>query len=286
MLTANQIAERRRGIGGSEICAILGLSRFSGPVDVYLAKAEGFQQATNPDMERGSFLESGVADWAASRMGVNLSSHLTVHHPSAPALCTPDRTWIDDAGLHLLSIKCPRFGGDAWGFDGTSLIPEAYAIQLQWEDMVCRDAGWKLSRHHKLAALIDGDLRIYNLERDEELQEYLLKFCRDWWAKHVETNTPPPLDGSPGASAWILRRFPRDTRPLRGATESDNKLMGALRAADAGLKIAEAEWATAAQRMKEAIGDDAGIEGDGFKVTWKANVKGSRVFKPTWRQYE
>ncbi len=287
MLTPEQLEARRSGIGGSEIATILGLNPFSGPLDVYLSKVEGLDAVSNADMERGNFLEDGVAAWYAHREGVKLNEPgAIIHATSKVARCTPDGLAfvnIHDNAVRLVSIKCPRRAGEVWGETGGRQVPEYAALQLQWEDMCCRSRGLSLLPESHLVALVEGDLRVYPVERDTELQDWLLEIGERWWARHVVAKVPPPLDGSDTAKEWLRRRFPRDTQPARAATLAEDLMLLDLKAAEDELALAEKDYDVARQRVEEAIADAGGIYSPAGKVTWRTNKLGKRSFKPQWK---
>ena len=53
------LKERQQGIGGSEVAAVLGLSKWSTPFDVWLEKTSPIENAPpNLAMQLGTFLES------------------------------------------------------------------------------------------------------------------------------------------------------------------------------------------------------------------------------------
>lgn len=284
MLSPDQLEARRKGIGGSEISALFGLHPFLSPIAVWLSKTEGLDQEANADMERGSFLEDGAADWYAHRQNVQLVSPGNQQHPTvAIARCTPDRVAILEGGIaRLVSIKCPRRAADVWGETGGQQVPEYAVLQLQWEDMVCRASGRKLDPTGHIAAVVDGDLRIYPIERDEELQAMLLERAQDWWTMFVLKNVPPPLDGSSAASAWLRRRFPANTQPSRPATLEEEALIADFRACKAGLEIAEKEYAVKRQLVEEAIGQSGGLDAVVGRVTWRADKNGKRSFRTSF----
>lgn len=283
---------RRSGLGGSEISAVLGLDPFRGPLDVWLSKVEHYDQPTNPDMERGTFLESGIADWYAHREDVKSFSPVTswrTAHPNGIARCTPDRLieMGDGVTLRDLSIKCPRRGGDAWGEHGGTRVPMYCAVQLQWEDAVLTAANPSQLFHPEmhLAALVDGELRVYTVDRDVAFQRELLERGAQWWARHVVGKVAPDLDGGNGAHDWLRRRFPKDLQPSRKATLAEDVLLERLSESAQALDIAELRRDIARQEVEQAIGDAGGLEGATTRVTWRANSKGTRMFKPTyaWR---
>lgn len=282
-LSAEQLEKRRHGIGGSEISAILGLHPFMGALDVWLAKTEGFQKEATDDMRRGSFLEQGIANWYADREEAIIELGMTVVHATRPrTMCTPDFFAKKDGNERLLSIKAPRRGGDDWGETGGRVVPEYAALQLQQEDAVCRSNGLVLDPVSHLAALVDGDLRIYAVERDEELQGWLLDFAETWWKRHVDGNEPPPLDGSDGAKAWLRRRFPKNTQPARAATLEEEALVLALKAAETQRDVTLLRYTAARQEVEQAIGAAGGLNAACGRVTWRADKNGKRSFKTNW----
>jgi predicted phage-related endonuclease len=234
-------------------------------------------------MRRGTYLEDGIARWYAARFGLDASGLVEVgtvrHTDVAVALCTPDR--IVEPEQRLLSIKAPRRGGDAWGPDGSSQVPSEYLLQLQWEHAVCTSHG-ALSDEMHLAALVDGDLRVYVTQADLELQRWLLDYATEWWARHVARGEQPPLDGSSEASAWLRSRFPRDAAPVRQATPWEDLRMLALRGAEAEAERWNGEVETLKSELKQAIGDASGLESPAGRVTWKTDKRGRRTFKTKW----
>lgn len=276
MLTAEQLAERKKGIGGSEIAAVLGLDRFRGPLDVYLSKVGEWDVAVGPDIERGTFLEDGIANWYAHRVSCRLMMTPGAQvHPTLPHLrCTPDRFASYELGQRLVSIKVPRFAGET---------PEGHILQVQWEDAICSARDIPLHAAAHLVSLADGDLRIVDVERDVELQKWLLDYGDAWWTRHVVAGVPPPLDGTEGAGRWLKQRFPRNSKPMRPATLDETLALMDLRDAEAAFDAANEAFEVAAQKVKEAVGEAGGIESEVIgRVTWKANARGIRTFKTNW----
>jgi hypothetical protein len=60
-LTDAQLAVRREGIGGSELSAILGISPFSGPLEVFNSKTYGSHFEANDAMKVGTMAEAPLA---------------------------------------------------------------------------------------------------------------------------------------------------------------------------------------------------------------------------------
>lgn len=287
-LTATQLGLRRTGIGGSEIAAVVGLNPWRSPLDVYLSKVEGWEQEDNAAMERGRFLEDGVAQWYAHRTGVRLETVSTLPHYEKPlALCTPDRFILRDGQpIRLLSIKVPGpYTREEWGEPGTDEVPMPYLLQLQWEWFVVSSLGPVDGEMH-LAAPINGDLAVFVIRADRELQASLYAQAERFWKTYVERRTPPDIDGSETADLWLQKRFPRNREPFRVATLDEEALALRLREDQLAFDLAEAGLKTTKNRIKEAIGTAEGIEGAFGRITWRANKNGIRSLKTTWRRDE
>lgn len=289
MLTEVELADRLTGIGGSEIAAILGLSRFSSPFDVWLAKTQGWRKPVTEDMLRGSYLEDGIARWYAATVGATLIEPGAMRHPDVPiARCTPDRiASIEGQGNHLLSIKCPRRGGPHWGKPWSDEFPAEYNLQLQWEHLVAtRAAGCGLGATLRLAALLDGDLVVYESRADPELQLELLSFARDWWARHIVGGEQPDLNGSSQFAEWVKFRSPAEKVPVRDAGSEEVRILRELRIAQEEKEAAFRVYETFANMIRLRIGDSGGLHSDIGEVTWRTDSRGRRILRTNWKPKE
>ena len=59
------LEERSKGIGGSDIGAIMGLNKFATPLQIYYDKIGQGDDVSNPQMETGNVLERFVGEWFA-----------------------------------------------------------------------------------------------------------------------------------------------------------------------------------------------------------------------------
>ena len=287
MLTAAQLELRKTGIGGSEIAAVLGESRFATPFDVWLSKTQGWRTEETEDMRRGSFLEDGIARWYASRYGIEgqLTEPGTLAHATRPvALCTPDRI-VGGLARRIVSIKAPRRGGDLWGEPGTDHVPPEYLLQLQWEHAICSSHG-ALSDEMHLAALVDGDLAVYITQADRELQAWMLDYAEEWWARHVVGGEQPSMDGSEHAKQWLRNRFPQDSGEARSATPHEEALLLRLELAESEEERASKERESLANQMRQSMGSASRVSGRRGYVTWKTDSRGNKSFRTKWTNKE
>src|SRR5919106_197694 len=119
-LNPAQLEARKKGIGGSDAAAVLGLDSYKTPLDIYELKL-GLRQPEPPNaaMTRGVFLEPIARRLYRELTGRRVKRLHQVEHPSYPfMLCNVDglilanrkRTGHEGAGV--LELKCPGI----WAF--------------------------------------------------------------------------------------------------------------------------------------------------------------------------
>ncbi len=202
---------RVHGIGGSEAAAVLGLSPWKTPYQVWLDKTEP-QEVTErtPAQEWGLRLEPVIRQKYADETG------RTVHWPVGdehghmvsdeyPFMCaTLDGMTDDERGLE---IKTARYAGE-WGDEETDEVPTPYVIQVQHNMVV---SGLEV---FDIPLLIGGsDFRIYQVPADKELQELIIEKEREFW-QMVEAKTPP----EPVNFADAVKRFAKSREEIVTAT--------------------------------------------------------------------
>lgn len=128
--SAEWLAARADGLGGSEIAAVLGLSPFESRFALWHRKAGRIPPVAETDeMYWGSQLEDVVAaEFARRHPELRVRRTGMWRNRARPyQLGQPDRT----AGRQLLECKTARFD-DEWGEPGTDEIPVYYRAQVLW----------------------------------------------------------------------------------------------------------------------------------------------------------
>jgi len=201
----NEFLERRRsGICGSDIAAILGLSKWKTAYDVWLDKrglSEPEDETEKPWLYWGSVLEEVVAKEYAIRTRAKIQRvNAQLICPEASfAVANIDRAVINpeiagnvrwrDGRLttdRLLECKTANgFAANLWGEPGTDQVPEVYLCQDAWY------MGITKASVTDTAVLIGGnDYRIYTVEADPILFADMLTEGEAFW-KLVETGVAP-----------------------------------------------------------------------------------------------
>lgn len=202
-LTEEQRRIRRGGVTGTDLPALLGLSPFATPFDVWLEKMDKAPpREQTEDMERGTFLEAGARQWYAHRTGaLRVDEPGTVVSRRNPLIiATPDGVAHFTGDVRALEIKMPSSARD-WGEPGTDAVPDYYLPQCLWElaalDMERAD----------VFAVLDGKPRLYHVTRDVELEGLLVEQAECFWRDYVVTGKPPEVTAAdlPSVSRWLKR---------------------------------------------------------------------------------
>lgn len=179
--------ERRRGIGGSDVSGILGMSKWKSPLQVYLDKiGEAEETPDNEAMLWGRVLEPVIRQQYADRTGrvVRIPEKMLCHRDHDFMLANLDG-FTDDG--RVVEIKTARFG-DEWGEHGTDQIPVPYLLQVQHYMAV---TGFAVA---DVAVLIGGsDFRLYEIQADKDLHELLIEKEAEFWSMVQERRAPEPV---------------------------------------------------------------------------------------------
>lgn len=184
---------RARGIGGSDIAAILGISPFESPFSLWHRKRGTLPppQETDP-MRWGRRLEDDVVEeyrdrhpaWEVTCTGTWRNRHRPWQ------LATPDRAVSHPDGARgVLEVKTSRDGAD-WGRAGGDHIPAHYRAQVLWY-MDTLGVDWC-----DVAVLISGsDYREYRIGYDS-VEAAFLREHGQWFIDSLYGDQRPPLDGA------------------------------------------------------------------------------------------
>ncbi|RMD58527.1 hypothetical protein D6833_12830 [Candidatus Parcubacteria bacterium] len=302
---------RKKGVTGSEIAAVAGLNPWKSPVEVWEEKV-GLREPPeqNFHMERGTYLESGLIKWLEAREGYRVDPVPTLQSKQHElVIASPDGAAHEPEGDVLLAaveVKCPSTSRD-WEDpeikpDG---IPIYYLPQTIWEMAVL-----EIDRCD-VAALLKGDLKVYRISWNQQLFEALLRKAEEFW-KYVEREEPPPLDHTEASRRLLERFFPREkVEELKESPRELEPLVLEYRSVRQQLDELDKQRKLLENRIKQEIGEAAGLVGPWGKITWKATKDrqtidlkalraeapevaerftvtkpGSRVFRVTWRDEE
>lgn len=275
MTTREQwLAERKTGIGASDSAAILGVSPWRSPVEVWADKT-GLADTTDAASEAAEWgirLEPVIAQALAERTGRDVScrpAFQLVRHPMLPWLfCTPD---AEDSAGRVVQIKtCSAYKASEWRDEP----PLQYQVQVQHElEVLDRDEA-------TLVVLIGGQkLRYYDVPRNQPFIAALRSRLEEFWVC-VQERRMPSIDGTVSTAQALARLHPQDS----GATEPlDFNMMSVFaewEAAKAAANEAESRKRLAENMLRAAMGDASyGVLPDGNMLSLLTQTRAAHAVK-------
>jgi putative phage-type endonuclease len=198
------LAERRKGIGGSDIPLLMGVSPYSDTqYALWLDKTGRIDdQPQTEAMRRGHWLEPHIIDHFSERTNLEVQSCGLVVHQGEPILRTTVDRLTEDGGVVEAKTFDRRVRHAAEWRDG-GIARHAY-VQGQWQLLVTgRSHVWFVAYALDQEPMIRGPI-----DRDETLIDRLRDRATQWWADHIVTDIPPDVDLATVTDAEIALRWP------------------------------------------------------------------------------
>jgi len=225
---------RAKHIGGSDVAALFGLSPFTSRWQLWMEKTGKIAPedlSDNKAVQAGTFLESGIANWAAHRWSMDITKvtdYFTVD--DCPGMgASFDYITADGAPVEIKwSAR-----GHGWHYSGDEILeaPENYILQVQHQ-LACTS-----SDHAWLVALIDDEPRRMKIPRNDNIIDAIKAEITAFWDS-IAKGEEPAVD------------FEKDVAAL-------TKLMGTLPKSDIVLDDSDAllfaDYKLAKEDEKKAI---------------------------------
>lgn len=242
LIEKTDLGDRRTYIGGSDIGAIMGRSRYRTPVDVYFQKIGDTPEFQGNEATRwGNILEAVVAAEYARENGVKVIRDRKLYrHDQFPYMVGHiDRRVLNAPGGKVLEVKT----AGKWfkPADWEDEPPSDYVLQVQWYMGL---TGWQDA---DLVALLAGqDFRTYSIPRDEFVIQEAFETAKEFWARVQERNPPPPRNEDDCKKLWSL-----DNAETAIATDIEETMIKELREVQARIKSDEAREGELKTRLME-----------------------------------
>ncbi|MPV71440.1 YqaJ viral recombinase family protein [Burkholderia sp. BE17] len=273
------LAVRRTGIGGSDAAAAVGLNPYMSPLELWLDKtgrADGLPRPDPADTTSptywGTLLEPIVAAVYTQQTGNKVRKvNAVLRHPTIPwMLANIDREVIGARDVQILECKTAgEFGARLWR-DG---VPEYVQLQVQHQLAVTG----KSAAH--VAVLICGQaLEVHRIERDDTLIGRLIELEARFWQQFVETDTPPPADGSESADRALRHLYPGDGGTIDFTDDRGlSSVFADLVAVRAEIETRQQLEAQFKQTIQQAMGDAIRAVFETGSVSFKRSKDSSSV---------
>ena len=263
--------DRTKYIGGSDIGAILGLSRFKSPLDVWMEKTgKECKSRDSLSMRFGSFAESFVASEYARATSVELlhDESIVIHPHHAYMSAHIDRFVLGDGEslppTRILECKTANpFAQNEWGEAGSDQVPMSYLCQCIWYMAITQ------IEKTDLAVLFgNSDFRIYEIARDLELEALVLQKAQLFWKEHVLKDIPPPTQSEADCQALFRKG---DSAKGVQATKEIVELTDRLHQLNSEIEAFEREASSIKQTIMTQMGEAETLTYQGKTLaTWKA----------------
>ena len=275
---ADWLNVRKGGIGSSDAAAAVGLNPYQSQLELWMIKTGRDETLPKIDpgdetspMYWGSLLEPIVAAHYTKHSGNRVRRvNAVLQHPNpeyAWMLANLDYTVVGRNDVQILECKTAgEFGSRLWR-DG---VPEYVVLQVQHQ----------LAVTNKIAAdvcvLVCGqEIRIHRIERDDALIARLIELERQFW-RYVETDVPPPADGSDSAAKALQCLYPQDrgtTLDLADDRDMSSAFADLVTVRD-DIAAREKIEAELKQRIQQRMGDASRAKFETGEVSWKRSKDG------------
>lgn len=269
---------RRTGLGGTDVARILGLSRFGGPMNVFLEKrGQTAPLIETEPMKWGKLLEEPIAQEYAQKSGRKVRRAAAfLRHPTYDVFYANIDRWSLLRGTPKRVLECKTtsvFTADDFGEEGTDQVPADYLVQtmhyMAVTDTVIAD----------LAVLIGGNKhRVYTIPRDEELIADMREQSLAFW-DDTQRGIPPDIDGSAASDAYLRKTY-RDKGTERPMTADLASLGTMYQGLAEEIKENEARRKAIGNEIRDLMGDHRWAEGEGVKVVYAERAGARRVDWP------
>ena len=242
--------ERRKGIGGSDVAAILGLDRYRTPEQVWLEKTGQVKplDVMTPDQERGITFESIAAKKYEQKTGIKLVRIPGRFQHPIHKFMLANIDFFVEGREKLVEVKCPSLG--AFSRIKREGLPDSWLLQMQHYMAV-------LALNAAVIVIFCADrmeLVHFTVERDDILIAHMIEKEREFWTL-VETMTPPPdvIAEIRGQEIVVVGNV------TKRSDAEFTQAISFLREAKSLVKTAEQTEEEAKERFIEVVGDKPGI---------------------------
>ena len=266
------LEQRRKGIGGSDASAIMGLNPYSSPLRVYLDKiGKAEEQETTEAMRQGTDLEQYVANRFTEDTGKKVKKcNKILQHPDYPwMLANIDRkVQGENAGLECKTTS----PFSKFKFSEGEINPHYYWQSMHYMAVTGADK-WYVA-----IVVLGKDFQVFEIQRNETEIQALIDAEQDFWENHVLRKEPPLPTGSDADDEAVNALYPvgeNDSTDYIELSGMDDLLDARAYKAGQRDKL-DAEIKEIDQELKLRLGDfQRGITA-GWKINW-TNTESSRI---------
>jgi predicted phage-related endonuclease len=188
--TVEQLRERQKFIGGSEVACLFGMSKYGGPRDLFLKKTmeipDDFKDDAGIAARLGTHNEPFIKEMFQERTGLKIYGVEPKALKDYPFIKGSPDGILENGFIFEAKTTNEKSYFNDWGEPGTDEIPEAYKLQVAYYLMIFESP----------AAIINvlvGNREIYEYKyfRNPEIEQSIKKVVVNFWENHVLKNILP-----------------------------------------------------------------------------------------------
>lgn len=284
----NWLEQRRKGIGASDVAAILGECPFRSAMEIYESKvSDSIEDAQLERFYWGHAMEQPIRDrfnddppddlpdgyWSR-----NTGDFTIYQSKSKPwAQCTPDglihpeKSPSPPEGNHQIK-NSSQFAGHNWD-EG---IPIHTRLQVQYEMFVL---GVEFSY---VSVLIGGcQYKCFREDRKQNVIDWMIPKLENFWSM-VQAMKEPEIDESESCAKALARLHPDDNGETVALDAHYADVFDAIKQNDADIAKAKEGTTSLKNQLRKALGDASfGALADGRSFSWKSQDRKGHVVKPS-----
>ncbi len=270
MLTEKQKAAREASLGSSDAPIVAGVSPYKSPLELYYQLHGELPRYTDEETQAqriGSKLEPMIAELAAEDLGYKIRRCPTRRHPKH-AFMVASLDFEIVGGIKGPGVLEVKNRGASKPFE---TLPDDIMLQVV-QQLAVTQREWGI-----VAVLFGfGTLKTYEVQRDKELEEYLIELEARFMLR-VEKGEPPDHTWTPETVGMLKKLYPTDSGQTIALPDQAVTYIGQFRQAKADLDRIEEQKAEAEGALKSMMGVASLATAPGYSLSWKS-TKSSRKF--------
>ena len=256
---------RTKGIGGSDVAAIAGISRFKSAYEVWLEKTgqSALEETQNDFAHFGSALEPIVKQEFMQRTGIKVRAKKAILQSSEHPFMLADLDGVinENGKMRIFEAKTASAYKQAVWEEG---VPEEYVLQVQHYMAVTG------AEKAYVAAIVGGNSFFWHeVHRNEALIEQIIELENCFWNNNVLGGLEPIPDGSEAATNFLNGKYGKTNGGAIELPEDTIALFNEHDRISGELEALKEEKEAIANRLKMCLKEnETGTVGGRF-VTWK-----------------
>jgi len=269
MLSDKQKEAREMALGSSDAPIVAGVSPYKSPLELYYQLHGELPRYTDEESQAqriGSKLEPMIAELVAEDLGLKIRRMGTQKHRQHPFMVASlDFEIINNPkGPGVLEIK------NRMGMKPFDAVPDDIMLQVV-QQMAVTNREWAI-----VGVLFQfGKLQTYEVQRDKELEEYLIELEGRFMLR-VQRSEPPDHSWTPETVGILKKLYPKDSGVTLELPEAILPHVAAFIGAKRALDEAEEAKAEHEGVLKSAMGAASLATIPGYKLSWKSTKDGKK----------